>query len=135
MSDKPARPLSPARRQDWYEPEINDRFIRITRADGTLVYISAAPKDGSFDPAEVPVFPPSSKTEFYHKLKLSGGKTLLIAALNFKSSGNPDYLVEFGALLDPVESMLNHLFLQLALGLPLAVIIITAAVICWCGGP
>ena len=30
-----------------------------------------------------------------------------------------------GALLDPVETMLNHLFLQLALGLPLAVIIIT----------
>jgi heavy metal sensor kinase len=58
-------------------------------------------------------------------LKLSGGNTLLVAALNFKSSGNPDYLVEFGALLDPVESMLNHLFLQLALGLPLAVIIIT----------
>ena len=111
--------------KDWYEPEINDRFIRITRADGTLVYVSGAPKDGSFDPAEVPLFPLSSKTEFYHKLKLSGGNTLLVAALNFKSSGNPDYLVEFGALLDPVESMLNHLFLQLALGLPLAVIIIT----------
>lgn len=111
--------------KDWYEPEINDRFIRITRADGTLVYVSGAPKDGSFDPTEVPPFPLSSKTEFYHKLKLSGGNTLLVAALNFKSSGNPDYLVEFGALLDPVESMLNHLFLQLALGLPLAVIIIT----------
>jgi heavy metal sensor kinase len=111
--------------KDWYEPEINDRFIRITRADGTLVYVSAAPKDGSFDPAEVPAFLPSSKTEFYHKLRLSGGNTLLVAELNFKSSGNPDYVVEFGALLDPVESMLNHLFLQLALGLPLAVIIIT----------
>jgi heavy metal sensor kinase len=110
---------------DWYDPEINDRFIRITRADGTLIYVSGTPKDGSFDPAEVPPFPVSSKTEFYNKLKLSGGNTLLIAALNFKSSGNPDYLVEFGALLDPVESMLNHLFLQLALGLPLAVIIIT----------
>ena len=34
--------------------------------------------------------------------------------------------MEFGALLDPVESMLDHLFLQLALGLPLAVSIITA---------
>ena len=34
--------------------------------------------------------------------------------------------MEFGALLDPVETMLDHLFLQLALGLPLAVIIITA---------
>ena len=42
----------------------------------------------------------------------------------FQIAGNPDYLVEFGALLDPVETMLNHLLLQLALGLPLAVIII-----------
>jgi heavy metal sensor kinase len=110
----------------WYDPEINDRFIRITRADGTLVYVSGLPKDGSFDPAEVPIFPPSPQPEFSHKLKLSGGSTLLVAALNFKSLGNPDYRVEFGALLDPVETMLNHLFLQLALGLPLAVIIITA---------
>ena len=111
--------------KDWYEPEINDRFIRINRADGTLVYVSGAPKDGSFDPAEVPLFPPSPKTESWRKLKLSAGNTLLVAALNFKSSGNPDYLVEFGALLDPVETMLDHLFLQLALGLPLAVIIVT----------
>ena len=112
--------------KDWFEPEINDRFIRITRADGTLVYVSDAPKDGSFDPAEIPNFPPPPEAESSRKLKLSGGNTLLIAALNFKSSGNPGYLVEFGSLLDPVETMLNHLFLQLALGLPLAVIIITA---------
>ncbi len=109
----------------WYEPEANNRFIRITRADGALVYVSGAPKDGSFDPAEVPFFPPTAKTESAKKFKLSGGSTLLLAALNFKSSGNPDYRVEFGALLDPVETMLNHLFLQLAIGLPLAVIIIT----------
>ncbi len=112
--------------KDWYEPEANDRFIRITRADGTLVYVSGAPKDGSFDPAEIPNLPPPPATEFSHKVKLSGGNTLLIAALNFKSSGNPDYLVEFGSLLNPVETMLNHLFLQLALGLPIAVLIITA---------
>ncbi|HEY1717052.1 MAG TPA: ATP-binding protein [Verrucomicrobiae bacterium] len=109
---------------DWYDPEINDRFIRITRADGTLIYASGVPKDGSFDPAEVPTLPPSAQTEFSRKLKLPGGKTLLVAALNFKSSGNPAYLVEFGVLLDPVETMLNHLLLQLALGLPLAIIII-----------
>jgi len=117
-------PYVASQTKDWYEPEINDRFIRITRADGTLVYVSDAPKDGSFDSAEVPIFPPSSQTEFSRKLQLSGNKTLLIAALNFKSSGNPAYLVEFGELLDPVETMLNHLFLQLVLGLPLAVVII-----------
>ncbi len=117
-------PYVASQTKDWYEPEINDRFIRITRADGTLVYVSGAPKDGSFDPTEVPIFSPSSQTESYAKLKLSGGKTLLVAALNFQSSDNPGYLVEFGELLDPVETMLNRLFLQLAWGFPLAVIII-----------
>jgi heavy metal sensor kinase len=117
-------PYVASQTKDWYEPEINDRFIRITRADGTLVYASGAPKDGSFDPAEVPALPQSSQTEFYQKLKLSGNKTLLVAALNFQSADDPAYLVEFGQLLDPVETMLNHLFLQLVWGLPLAVIII-----------
>ena len=117
-------PYVASQTKDWYEPEINDRFIRITRDDGALIYASGAPKDGSFDPAEVPIFPSSPEAESYRKLKLSEGKTLLVAALNFKSSGNPDYLVEFGELLDPVEMMLNRLFLQLAWGFPLAFIII-----------
>jgi heavy metal sensor kinase len=112
--------------KERYEPEVNDRFIRITRADGTLVYVSGAPKDGSFDPAEIPILPAPQAAEFSSKVKLSGGHQLLVAALYFKSSGNPDYLVEFGSLLDPIEAMLDHLFLQLAVGLPLAVIIIAA---------
>ena len=111
--------------KDWYAPESNERFIRISHADGTLVYVSGVPKDGAFDPAEVPVFAPAQETETTRKQKLSSHNTLIIASLNFKSEGNPDYLVEFGALLTPGETMLNHLFLQLALGLPLAVVIVT----------
>ncbi|MDR3459902.1 MAG: HAMP domain-containing sensor histidine kinase [Verrucomicrobiae bacterium] len=111
--------------KDWYEPEVNDRFIRLTRADGTLVYASGMPHDGSFDPAQISA-PPPSKTESFSKLALPGNKNILIASLNYKSPGNPDYLVEFGQLLDPVDTMLDHLLLQLILGLPLAVIIITA---------
>src|SRR5579862_3856224 len=37
-----------------YSPEANDRFIRITRADGGLVYISGRPRDARFDPSQVP---------------------------------------------------------------------------------
>ena len=117
-------PYVASQTKDWYEPEINDRFIRITRADGTLVYASGAPRDGSFNPAEVPALPQSSQTESYRQLKLSGGKTLVVADLNLESPDNSTYLVEFGELLDPVETMLDHLLLQLALGLPLAVVII-----------
>ena len=112
--------------KDWYEPEINGRFIRITRANGTVIYLSGAPKDGSFDPAKVPILPASSKREFSREIELAGHKTLLVSALNFKSAGNAAYLIEFGTLLDPVETMLDHVFLQLALGLPLAIVIITA---------
>ena len=33
-----------------YAPEANERFIRITRNDGTAVYASGPQNDGSFDP-------------------------------------------------------------------------------------
>ena len=107
--------------EEWYAPESNGRFIRVTRGDGTLVYESSAPKDNSFDPAELPVVSPGPEAEFSYKHKLNDGNTLLVAALKFTSAGNPDYLVETGALLDPEENMLNRLFLQLAWGLPVAI--------------
>lgn len=110
--------------KDWYEPEINNRFIRITRADGSILYASGPPKDGSFDPAEVPILRPSGNAEVSRKFKLSGGHNLLVVVLPFQSPGDSPYLVVFGELLNPVETMLNHLFLQLAFGLPLAVVII-----------
>ena len=106
-----------------YEPEISDRFIRITQIGGPVIYASGAPKDGSFNPAAVPPFLPSS-AESFHKVKLSNGKMLITAALNYKAAGNVPYLVESGMLYDPME--LNHLILQLIIGFPIAVIIISA---------
>lgn len=111
--------------KDWFAPESNDRFIRIRRADGTLVYVSGVPQDGLFDPADMPVSTPVAGAENMRKEKLSSGATLLIASVDYKSAGNPEYLVEFGGLMTG-ETMLNHLFLQLAVGLPLAVGIIVA---------
>ncbi len=108
----------------WYEPEIADRFIRITRVGGPVIYASGPPKDGSFDPAEVPPFVPAPTAESFHPLKLSNGKMLIVAALNYKAADNESYIVESGTVFDPME--LNHLILQLIIGLPIAVIIITA---------
>ncbi|HTB82916.1 MAG TPA: ATP-binding protein [Candidatus Sulfotelmatobacter sp.] len=110
--------------RDWYSPEINDRFIRITRGDGTVLYASGRPKDDSFDPSEVPVPGAFSQTDLSRKVKLSNGKTLSTVALNYQPAGQTAYVIEFGELLDPVETMLGHLFLQLAIGLPVAVLFI-----------
>ena len=37
-----------------YGPGLNDRFVRVTRGDGGLLYISQPPKDGNFVPTAVP---------------------------------------------------------------------------------
>ena len=109
--------------KDWFEPEISGRFVRITRDDGTVVYISGAPKDGSFNPQEIPAISlPAGKKELSQKFKLANDQTILVAAIRYQLKPGPAYTVEFGELLDPVTRMMDHLFLQLALGLPLAII-------------
>ncbi len=74
----------------------------------------------------MPVFPSSSTEESFHKVNLSNGGTLIIAALNYQSPNGSSYVVESGTLYGPAETTLNHLFLQLIFGLPLAIFIITA---------
>src|SRR5271170_1288645 len=100
--------------KDLYEPEVNDRFIRVTRVDGSIIYVSGIPNDQSFDPNQLPALASSSRQEFSQRMHLPGNTTLLIAGLNYQTPEGVRYLIEIGAPLDPVETMLNHLSLQLA---------------------
>src|SRR5271169_550158 len=54
--------------RDLYEPEVNDRFIRVTRANGVVVYVSGIPGDQSFDPTHLPPLTSSSRKEFAQQL-------------------------------------------------------------------
>src|SRR2546423_11304544 len=38
-----------------FAPQLSGRFIRVLAADGSVVYTSGVPADGSFDPANVPI--------------------------------------------------------------------------------
>jgi heavy metal sensor kinase len=108
--------------KDRYEPEVNDRFIRVTRLDdgGSVIYVSGMPKDQSFDPTHLPALEPSSQKEFSQKLPLPHGETLMVAALNYTTPEHEHFLVEVGVPLTPVSTMLGHLFVQLSFGLPVA---------------
>src|ERR1043166_51635 len=105
-----------------YAPEINDRFIRITREDGQALYVSGAPKDQSFDSAGVPALTSVSKEGSLRKQKLAGGKVLLIAASAFHVVNGQRYFVEVGAPTTPIGTMLRQLVIQLAIGLPIGVL-------------
>jgi len=106
-----------------YAPEVNDRFIRITRKDGGVLYASGAPNDQSFDPNEVPAMASSPTRGAARKQTLPDGRTLLIAAFRAPMAAGGSYVVEVGASPLPIEKMLDHLLLLLGLGLPVVVLI------------
>jgi heavy metal sensor kinase len=110
-----------------YAPELSNRFIRVTRQDGSVIYRSGPPNDQSFDPADVPLAGPTPKRQFTLKPTLPDGRVLLVAAVRVtaKDDGG-SYLVEVGASAQPIETMLNHLRLLLGIGLPLVVLVAAA---------
>lgn len=109
--------------ENRFAPEVNDRFIRVTRADGSVLYASGMPKDQSFDPTHLPALETSSEHQFSRKLQLPDGEILVDAALNYTTPDHQHFLVEVGVPLTPVATMLGRLFVQLSFGLPAALLV------------
>jgi heavy metal sensor kinase len=103
-----------------YSPEANDRFIRITRADGEVVYASGFPKDNSFDPTRVPSPPLTRDGEFYRKESLSRGD-LLLAAVTYGGTRASRYVVEVGVSNLRTEGLLRQVLFMMVIGLPIAI--------------
>ena len=106
--------------EDLYSPEANDRFIRVTRADGRLVYSSGPPRNERFNPALVPAAPPVARAAPARKVTLAGG-SLLIAARPAVGADGTGYRVEVGASGAAAEATLAQVLIMLAVGLPVAV--------------
>jgi heavy metal sensor kinase len=106
-----------------YAPEHSDRFIRITRKDGSMLYVSGPPNDQSFDPGDVPPAVPSTQREFTRKQVMADGRALLIAACRATTENGESYLVEVGTSATPIDTMLSHLLLLLGLSLPVVVLV------------
>jgi heavy metal sensor kinase len=133
--------------EDLYSPEANDRFIRISRPDGSVVYVSGNPQDGSFVPAQVPVASGAASlghlAALVRKQNVPGG-SLLIGAVGYpgvvpsgvaptgaavgavglagnRAGAGPRYIVEVGISTMRTESTLRQVLLLLGLGLPIAV--------------
>ncbi len=112
----------PGEVEKLYSPEASDRFIRITRADGRVVYVSGLPKDERYDPAQVP---PASAGEHTRKVRLPEN-SLLIAAITAAGADGTPYVVEVGASGAGTDATLARVLLMLATGLPIAVCVAVA---------
>ena len=119
--------------EELYAPEANERFIRITRDDGHVVYASGEPHDRSFDPTRVPPPSVSREGQFLRKESLPKGSVLIAAV--FSSGGTKQsnsagansryvasrYVVEVGVSTARTEETVRQVLLMLAIGLPVAV--------------
>jgi heavy metal sensor kinase len=106
---------------EHYSPEINGRFIRVTRANGKQIYVSGPPKDGTFDPALVAAPRLPLTREFTREMEMSDGHELLLHGLPYRASDGTQFLIEVAAPYNQIESVLRGLLLTFALGLPLIV--------------
>jgi heavy metal sensor kinase len=103
---------------DRYAPNFNDRFVRVTRGDGGLLYVSRPPKDRKFDPTAVPLAAGSARGETVRQVQLPDGRKMLVAAREVQTPGGARYLVETGALMDEVQSHLRRWLMFLLVVLP-----------------
>jgi heavy metal sensor kinase len=104
-----------------YSPELSDRFIRITRADGSVLYRSGEPGDHSFVPSDVPPVPATFGEELRRRQALPDGRTVLVAAVH--AGGDARYSVEVGVSTAAIGALLRQLLWLTALGLPIIVVV------------
>jgi len=100
-----------------FAPAINDRFVRVTRRGGEVLYLSGVPNDGNFVPESVPPFAAETKQASTREQAVPGDSAMLIATLPGSVAGQ-DYVVEVGTSLAASNNVLRGLLVTLAVGLP-----------------
>jgi heavy metal sensor kinase len=103
-----------------YAPEVNARFIRVYREGRGVIYLSGAPKDGTFDPTRIP-FPPAEKKDGVRRTRLASGQPLLIVTMSFTTPDGSRFMVESGMPDQQIQVVLHGLLLTLAIYTPFIV--------------
>lgn len=102
-----------------YAPSLNDRFVRVSRPNGEVLYLSSAPASLTFSPATLP--PPvwTAAPETARRVSLGNRREMLLTSHTVAVQGGERYLVETGALLDEVQQDLRQWLIFLIAGLPI----------------
>ena len=99
---------------------MNGRFIRVVHEGVGVVYLSGAPKDGTFDPSRIP-FPSDKEKDGSRKLRFEAGNRLLIHSMTLTTPDGNRFLVESGAPYHQIEVVLHGLLLTFAIYMPFVV--------------
>lgn len=102
-------------------PEISGRFIRVTRADGSILYQSPTPINQNFVPSKIPTLRNWGPHPFSLTNSTAGVHTVLIEAVPFVAPEGNSFLIEVGVSTREIHSTLHGLVMTLGLGVPLII--------------
>jgi heavy metal sensor kinase len=105
-----------------YAPEVNGKFMRVIREGTGVIYLSGAPKDGTFDPSQVP-FPTAQEKGRARKIRLVERHQLLVEALEFTTPDGSRFIVESGVPSQKIEVVLHGLLWTFAIYIPLIILL------------
>jgi heavy metal sensor kinase len=109
-------------------PEVNNRFVRLTRVPGKLILLSGPPSDGSFNSFAVAArtAPGAIQSNAVFATNILDDQHLMVSATRVGTVSG-QYVVEMGASMRPLEAVLDRLLDLLAVLLP-------SLIICAAGG-
>ncbi len=105
-----------------YAPEANERFIRITRGDGMVLFQSHPTRNSRFA-SGIPPLRQLPASPSWREVRLPEGGSLVIGTVIHRSINGTLYAVEVGARTAPIDAALGRLLAALAIGLPIAIAI------------
>jgi heavy metal sensor kinase len=104
-------------------PELNNRFVRVNRSDGTVLFRSGSPADGSFDPDavdEAERLQASRPKNGVREIPTKGRAPMLIVSRSVSTSTG-GYSVEVGSSLEQIQLVLNYVLILLIVAVPVLV--------------
>jgi heavy metal sensor kinase len=109
-------------------PQVNNRFVRLTRVPGKLILLSGPPSDGSFNSVAVAarVVPAAIQSKEDFATNILDDQRFMVSATRVGTVSG-QYVVEMGASMKPIEAVLDRLIDLLAILLP-------SLIICAAGG-
>jgi two-component system OmpR family sensor kinase len=109
-----------------YEPEVNGRFIRVTREDGILLYRSSSPRDGGFDATQIPPAVGHDREGYKPRMVNAADRQVVLQGLHYQTSTGEGFLIETGAPYQLIAAQLRSARLALALGIPVFLVVAAA---------
>lgn len=106
-----------------FAPEADNGFLRISRTDGSVLFVSGPPKNPSFDPTRVPLPPPGwqSRDRSDRVEPLNDGGSLLVSNFRISPQDGSTLLMEIGSTDRHISEVLNELLLLFVFALPLSI--------------